>query len=60
MVVVDGLDETWKVAVAMLPAPITVESIPHTMHVVPEQETDLFAAVAATPVTTLTLVMSVV
>jgi hypothetical protein len=58
MVVVDGLDETWKVATAMLPDPITVESKPHTMHVVLEQETDLFAAVAAAPATTLTLVMS--
>jgi hypothetical protein len=53
-----GLAATWKVAVATVPAPITVESMPHTMQVVPEQETDLFAAVAALPTTTLTLVMS--
>ena len=58
MVVVEGLDEIWKVATATLPAAITVESIPQTMHVFPEQETDLFALEDVLPTTTLTLVMS--
>jgi hypothetical protein len=44
--------------VATEPPAIAVESMPQTTHVVPEQETDLVAAVAALPTTTLMLVMS--
>ena len=54
----EGVDETWKVAIATLPAPITVESMPHTMQVVEEHETSLFALVSELPTTTLTPVIS--
>jgi hypothetical protein len=42
----------------MLPVPITVESMPQIMQMVPEHDIDLFAAVAAGPAATLTLVIS--
>jgi len=55
---VEGAAAIWNVATATVPSEITFEFSPKTMHSVPLQETDLPAAVAALPVTTLTLVMS--
>jgi len=58
MVLVDGVDDTWKVATATLPGPITVESMPQIKHVAPEQDANLVAAVPVGPTTTLTPVIS--
>jgi hypothetical protein len=58
IVLAEGFDATWKVAVATVPSPIVVVVSPNTRHKLPLQETDLPAAVAALPVTTVTPVIS--
>jgi hypothetical protein len=58
MVVVEGTAAIWNVAMATLPSPIDVKSMPQTRQVEPEQEIDLFALVSELPTTTLTPVIS--
>jgi hypothetical protein len=54
----EGLAAIWKVAVATAPLPIALVDNPNTRHVFPLQDTDLPAAEAALPVTTVTPVIS--
>jgi hypothetical protein len=58
MVVFDGVAAIWKVAVATVPFESAPVFSPDTRHVFPKQETDFPAADAASPVTTVTPVMS--
>jgi hypothetical protein len=58
IVVVEGFDAIWKVAVATVPFAIVVLSTPNTRQTFPPHVTDLPAANAALPVTTVTLVIS--
>ncbi len=54
----EGFAAIWNVAVANVPFEIALEFIPNARHMFPLQETDLPAADAALPVTTVTPVIS--
>ena len=55
---VEGFEAIWKVAVAIVPFAIALLFSPNARQTLPPHETDLPAANAALPVTTVTLVMS--
>jgi hypothetical protein len=57
-VLVEGFAAIWNVAVATAPFEIVLLFRPNTRHSFPLQETDLPAADAALPVTTVTPVIS--
>jgi len=58
MVLVEGFAAIWNVAVATVPFAIVLVFNPNARHMFPLQETDLPAADAALPVTTVTPVIS--
>jgi len=58
IVVVDGLEAIWNVAVATVPSAMTLPFRPKIRQMLPEQETDLPAFVAEGPAATVTPVMS--